>query len=400
MTQPDELEQIYQAMDNAARVRGRRDVLTALIRGRAEQCPLLLAIEDIHWAAPEVWPYLAAIVTCVAECPAVLLMTTRIESDPLDEVRRAAGRGTVVMTVDLGPLRNEEAQRLARAFGADAEVAEHCVARSGGNPLFLEQLVRNADEVGAEEIPGTLQGIVQARLDVIPAVDRQAIQAAAILGQRFSLDALASVLEVRYCDPSTLLRAALIRPAGPSFHFAHALIRDATYESIVRPLRAELHGRAAQWFHDRDPALHAEHLQMADDPGAAEAFLRAARYDAEAFGVEQALAEIDRALVLDCDPATSFELICLNGDLLAASGRSAEALDVFGEATAMVQGDAAVVRAHIGHAQAGHLASRHEAALDSLAAAAAAGRRPSPMSPTSIISAAISTSRSAASTIA
>ncbi len=83
VSQPDELEQIYQAMDNAARVRGRRDVVTALIRRRAEQCPLLLAIEDIHRAAP---------VTCVAECPAVLLMTTRIEGDPLDEARRAAGR--------------------------------------------------------------------------------------------------------------------------------------------------------------------------------------------------------------------------------------------------------------------------------------------------------------------
>ncbi len=375
LPQPEDLEQLYQAMDNEARTRGRRGVVAALIRARAEERPLVLAIEDIHWSTPEVLPYLAQIVTCVAECPALLLMTTRIEGDPLDEVRRAAGRGTVVMTVDLGPLRAEEAARLARVFGADERVAETCVARAGGNPLFLEQLVRNADEVGEEDIPGTLQGIVQARLDVIPRADRQAIRAAAILGQRFGLDALAFLLGVRDYDPSNLLRAALIRPAGPNFHFAHALIRDATYESIVRPLRAELHVRAAEWFHDLDPTLHAEHLLMADDRRAADAFLRAARHDAETFRVDQALSLIDRALVLDCEPATSFELICLDGDLLAATGRSAEALDVFGEATAMARGDEAVVRAHFGHAQAARLASLHEAALQSLEVAEAAANR-------------------------
>ena len=59
-----------------------------------------------------------------------------------------------------------------------------------------------------------------------------------------------------------------MRPEGDDFLFAHALIRDAVYDTLLKSRRRELHRRAADWFAERDPVLHAEHLDRAEDPGA------------------------------------------------------------------------------------------------------------------------------------
>jgi len=113
------------------------------------------------------------------------------------------------------------------------EMIAACVERSGGNPLFLEQLLRNAGDLEAGDIPGTIQGIVQARLDVLAGHDREAIQAASVLGQRFSRTALAALLNNDNYDPVNLLTNVLIRPAGDDFHIAHALIREGVYASMA-----------------------------------------------------------------------------------------------------------------------------------------------------------------------
>ena len=67
-----------------------------------------------------------------------------------------------------------------------------------------------------------------------------------------------------------LLEQALVRAAGADIHFAHALIRDGVYASLLKPRRLELHGRAAAYYRDRDTVLHAERLEQAEDLGAVE----------------------------------------------------------------------------------------------------------------------------------
>ena len=93
-------------------------------------------------------------------------MTSRIEGDPLDQAWRAAIGGSPLLTIDLGPLRPEEAMALAGAYlDASRDFAERCVERAAGNPLFLEQLLRHAEGERRRGVPGSVQSLVQARMD-------------------------------------------------------------------------------------------------------------------------------------------------------------------------------------------------------------------------------------------
>ncbi len=144
LDQPPDLLQLYAAMDNPTRIRGGQQVVAKLVAARCDETPLLIEIEDIHWAAPDVLDQLAFLSTAIAEIACVLVMTTRIVGDPTNDAWRAQVKKTPITTIDLGPLKTEEARRLTEEFfAADEAVRESCVERSGGNPLFLVQLLQN-----------------------------------------------------------------------------------------------------------------------------------------------------------------------------------------------------------------------------------------------------------------
>ena len=129
------------------------------------------------------------------------------------------------------------------------------------------------------------------------------VQAASIVGQRFSISGLRHLLEGASCDPGALMTHHLVRPDGKEFLFGHALIRDAIYATLLRGRRRELHRRAAVWFAEQgDATLHAEHLDRAEAPDAAAAYLEASRVQAALHRYETALAQVERGLVLAHDP--------------------------------------------------------------------------------------------------
>src|ERR1700693_6002037 len=99
------------------------------------------------------------------------------------------GVGTLV-PVDLSPLQPADARSIARRFIDVAAFADQCVERAGGNPLFLEQLLRGAADLTDGRLPTSIQSVVLARTDLLSAQDRRAIQAASVLGQRFRLPQL------------------------------------------------------------------------------------------------------------------------------------------------------------------------------------------------------------------
>ena len=196
LPQPIALRALYDAMDNATRNRGKRETVGRLVQSLSQEQPLLLLVEDLHWADRLTLEHLATLTETVAGCPALLVMTTRMEGDPLDQAWRSATGGSPLMTIDLGPLRPQEAQVLAGAYlDASADFARRCVERAAGNPLFLEQLLRHAEQSSAAGVPGSVQSLVQARMDQLDAPDKQALQAASVFGQRFALDALRCVIE-------------------------------------------------------------------------------------------------------------------------------------------------------------------------------------------------------------
>jgi class 3 adenylate cyclase len=145
--QPTELRSLYDAMDNPARNGGKRQTVAELVRQESQRRPLLLVIEDVHWADRLTLEHLANLVRTVPEIRALLVMTSRIEGDPVDQAWRSEVAGSPLITIDLGPLRPQEAKSLASALmEAREEFARRCLERAAGNPLFLEQLLRHAEE--------------------------------------------------------------------------------------------------------------------------------------------------------------------------------------------------------------------------------------------------------------
>jgi tetratricopeptide (TPR) repeat protein len=329
LPQPPELRPIYEAMDSGARSGGRQRVLAHILHATSRQRPRLLVVEDLHWADRPTLADLAKLAATMALHPALLVMTSRVEGDPLDEAWRAEAAGTSLMTIDLGPLPSEDARALAEALiAANTAFAERCVERAAGNPLFLDQLLRHADESQAAAVPGSIQSLVQARIDRLDAADKEAAQAASVLGQQFATGALIHLLDKADYLPERLVSRLLVRPQqanGDVFLFTHALIRDAIYDTLLRSRRRELHRRAAAWYAERDPVLRAEHLERAEDPEAARAFLAAARFQAAEYRQETALRLVERGLAVAGDQADRFALMCLQGEIMHDLGAMAEA---------------------------------------------------------------------------
>jgi class 3 adenylate cyclase/tetratricopeptide (TPR) repeat protein len=375
LPQPDELRVVHDAMDSDAREAGKRKAISTVVQNASRQTPLLLAIEDVHWAGRGTLEQLAGLAAIIEDCPAILVMTSRIEGDPIDRSWRAKARSPLV-TIDLEPLRQEEALSLAgNLFDSTNRFVMNCVERSNGNPLFLEQLLRNAEESEEENIPDSIQSLVMARLDRLDSANKRALQAASILGQRFGLEVLRSLLGNPSYDCLPLLEHGLLRPEGEDFLFAHALIREGVSASLLKSTRHQLHARAAEWYSGRDAVLFAEHLDRAADPRAPRAYLDAAAAEATAFRFEQALAMADRGLELVSDRGEQISLICRRGDLLRDLGLVEDSIVAFGEAADLADSDADASRAQIGRAEGMRLTDQIDEALAALDEAQAAARR-------------------------
>ena len=343
---------LYDAMDNAGRMRGKRAVVAALVGDRCRRGPAMIVVEDLHWADPQILAYLAIVATAVAHGPGLLAMTSRVEGDPLDAAWRASCRGTPVATIDLGPLREEEALSLASGYlDATQRLALACVDRAGGNPLFLEQLLRNAEEGGEEAIPASIQSLVLARLDRLEPLDRQAFQAASVIGQRFDLTLLRQLIGSPHYACEGLVRNALILPEGDGFLFAHALIQEGAYLSLLRARRRELHRDAADWFAERDVVLHAQHLDRAEDDRAPSAYLAAAMAQRSAYHAEAALRLASRGTTIARGDVERHALICLTGELQRDLGDIAASIATYRDAVAGAPDETALCRAQLGLAE-------------------------------------------------
>ena len=376
LTQTEEQRAEYEAMGNQQRNRGRVETVVALVAGLSARAPLLLRLEDLHWAAPDLLEYLTALVTAAAHHPVILLLTSRVQGDILGPEWRAGTGAATFHTMDLRPLSSHEARDLVFEFeGIDSARAAACIERSGGNPLFLEQLLRSSDGGDGQAIPGSVQSVVQARIDGLPGRDRTALQAASVLGQRFTLDAVRHIAGDEAYQPDDLLQFDLIRKTNAGYQFSHALFRDAVHSSFLKGRRQDLHLRAAEWFQDRDAVLYAEHLGQADSDRAPLTFQQAARAEAGAYRVDRALDLVERGLALLTTDADRFDLTAHRADLLRELGRPKEAVDAWEGALTLAATDGQRCRAWIGIAAAERLMGLGERGLSVLDEAEAVARR-------------------------
>jgi class 3 adenylate cyclase/tetratricopeptide (TPR) repeat protein len=366
LRQPLELRTLYDAMEARTRIEGKQRVVGDIIRKLAVRAPILLVIEGLHWADAETLDYLTYLARTVTESPVLLLMTTRLEDDPVDFAWRARAGEHPTVTWDLGPLRLEEARQLATRFiGEEDDFVHQCIRRAEGNPLFLEQLLLVAEKGAIECVPDSIKSIVLARIDQLDSADKLALRAASVLGQRFELETLQHLLDNSAYQPGILFLHHLVRPDGAYYMFTHALIQAGIYASLLKNQRAELHRQAAAWYSERDFILQAEHLDRAGDGAAVEAYLQAARHESRLYRPERALQLVRRGLEI-APEAEAFALGCLEGELLRILGDIRESIKAYRRASRVAGGEIGRCNALIGVAQGLAASGEHSEALEIL----------------------------------
>jgi class 3 adenylate cyclase/tetratricopeptide (TPR) repeat protein len=231
----------------------------------AQEQPLVLVFEDIHWAEEPLLELIEHLVTWVREAPLLVISLARPE---LLDIRPGWGGGRVRATaIELEPLGEVESEELVDALASDRELSaeeRHAVLeKTEGNPLYLEETVRMLTEEseGIGRIPDTLQALIAARIDRLGPEAKALLQRAAVIGRIFwrgALERLSPELEnlEEPLDDLRLREFVLDEPRSSirgetAYKFKHVLIREVAYSGLSKSARAEHHRRFAQWLKER-----------------------------------------------------------------------------------------------------------------------------------------------------
>ena len=245
----------------------------------ASREPVVVAIEDLHWADAPLLDMVQAIVTR-SDGPLLLVATARPE---LAEARPGWGYRPRMSQVAIEPLTRAETSRLAQELGADLALAERVAASAEGNPFFVQELVRHVAEAG-QGIPNTVRAVLAARIDALGPDEKRALQHAAVVGRAFWPEALRDtpggepgpdLLRTLEERGFVAVRPASSLPGHRELWFAHGLTREVAYRSLPRAERCLAHAAVARFLEglagDRREEfveLLAHHLEAAVVPAA------------------------------------------------------------------------------------------------------------------------------------
>ena len=226
--------------------------------------PLVVAVDDIHWADPTMLDLLEYVLGFSSGAPILLLCLAR--PDVFDTRPSWAAPRPRTRLVSLSPLGDEESEDLIDGLLEEGEVTEalrdRIVGAAEGNPLFVEQMLAmlaDDPEAADESVPATIHALLAARIDRLEPGERAVLQRASVEGRLFHRGAVAELLPTDETDGlgGTLLaltRKELLRPdrshyeGDDGFRFNHVLIRDVAYASMPKELRADLHTGLASWL--------------------------------------------------------------------------------------------------------------------------------------------------------
>ncbi len=348
-------------------------VARTLFERRLQQGPLMLVVEDLHWADAASVDLLRSMVDRLADRPILLLLTYR----PTFDARALVTARATHTAIRLAPLSAADAEAFLEAlFGLPADafpsaVRDLLVGRSGGNPFFLEELVRGLVATGVfarheggwrcraqeatADVPPTIQALLLSRVDRLPPAARRLVQEASVLGPVFDRRLLRMVASDRAdCEPALdqLLEAELLgevsqtsessaaAPSERQYRFTPALVQEAVYQNLLLSRRTELHARAGRALETlcggtprrlEDLAMLGHHWSLSAERARGARYLLAAGDWARAlYANEDALRHYRRALdtLRECD-ACADEMMRVEerlGDVLALIGQREAAL--------------------------------------------------------------------------
>jgi class 3 adenylate cyclase/tetratricopeptide (TPR) repeat protein len=246
-----------------------------LLEALARREPIVVVIEDIHWAEPTLLDLVEYVAAESRHAPILLACSARPELLDRRPGWGVAGAATIV----LEPLREAESDLLIRnlmgASSLPAEVTERVTEAAEGNPLFVEEMFSMLVDEGSLQranghwvavgdltrvkVPPTIQALLASRLDQLPTDERRVLERASVAGKVFYLGGLAHLSSDQDREGvgvtlRGLVRKDLVRPedsdlAGEdAYHFRHILIRDAAYAGIPKATRVQLHQAFAEWL--------------------------------------------------------------------------------------------------------------------------------------------------------
>ncbi|ORV88925.1 cyclase [Mycobacterium interjectum] len=298
----------------------RRRRLTALVNAAslARKAPAVYVVEDLHWIDKASESLLADFAAVIPQTRTLVLISYR------PEYRGALSRVPVGQSIALAPLSDPETAALVlQLLGPDPSVgglATKIAERAAGNPFFAEEMVRELAARGVlsgargghvcridqadAAVPATLQATIAARIDRLGLAAKQALNAAAVIGLRFTTDQLALLdgeAEVGELIAAELVDQVRFAPHA-EYAFHHPLIRTVAYETLLKSDRVDLHRCLANAIQQRHPdsldenaALIAEHFEAADDLRAAFAWHMRAGAWAQARDIRAARNSWERA---------------------------------------------------------------------------------------------------------
>jgi adenylate cyclase len=351
-----------------------------LIEAATRRQQLVFAVEDIHWADEGMLDLIEYLARWVRG-PVLLVCLAR---DELIDRRPGWGGGRLsATTITLDPLDRDRARELVGALmPAGGSMVAEIAERSGGNPLFAEEIVNRIVEEGTtdtEALPETVHSVLAARLDALPQPERRVLQHASVVGQTFWEGSLARVASDEQLDLSQALAALqekdLVVPVAGSrlageheYAFKHALIRDVAYSTLPKAVRARKHAEVGEFISERAAdrfegviATVAEHYSRAATLGAAtdldaeelDAIARralaalesAGDLSARLYSNSEALAHYEAAVGLErLEPGARTRIGEKLGDVALRLGRIDRAVEVWDECMEHHRGEEDLIR--------------------------------------------------------
>lgn len=289
------------------------DLVAELFQRLADARPLVLVIEDLHWADRSTRDLIGFLVRAARPGRLLLVCTYRTDElqrgHPLRPFLAELDRARAVERFELGRLdRNGTGAILADLLGAEPapRAVDDIHDRTQGNPFFIEELAVAGDPLGCAALPETLRDLLLARVDRLPDPAQRVLRMAAAGGTRFAHDLIAEVAGLPEAELEDALRAAVaaqlvVADPDGDYEFRHALVREAVHDELLPGEHARLHARFAAAIEaqphlvaaGRAPAEIAHHWYAAHDHPRA---LVAARVAACAAADRYAYAEQRRLL--------------------------------------------------------------------------------------------------------